>query len=105
MLFQRQYCELFSLAWEDELPISRRARKLVSNSLPINASLHSSNEDSEVVINSTILFKVFLSYQFYKQEQLLVLSFSHQERKKERRTSWVPAPCPYGNDGTARTYG
>ncbi|XP_021205966.2 integrator complex subunit 3 homolog isoform X1 [Bombyx mori] len=44
---RRQYSELFSLAWEDELPISRRARKLVSNSMPINANLHSSNEDSE----------------------------------------------------------
>ncbi|XP_047532470.1 integrator complex subunit 3 homolog isoform X2 [Vanessa atalanta] len=44
---KRQYNELFLLAWEDELPISRRARKLVSNSLPINPNLHSSNEDSE----------------------------------------------------------
>ncbi|XP_023951765.1 integrator complex subunit 3 homolog [Bicyclus anynana] len=44
---KRQYSELFLLAWEDELPISRRARKLASNSLPINPSLHSSNEDSE----------------------------------------------------------
>ncbi|CAH2049377.1 unnamed protein product, partial [Iphiclides podalirius] len=44
---RRQYSELFSLAWEDELPISRRARKLISNSLPLNQNLHSSNEDSE----------------------------------------------------------
>ncbi|XP_045775875.1 integrator complex subunit 3 homolog [Maniola jurtina] len=44
---KRQYSELFLLAWEDELPISRRARKLASNSLPLNPSLHSSNEDSE----------------------------------------------------------
>ncbi|KAM3965550.1 integrator complex subunit 3 [Aphomia sociella] len=44
---RRQYSELFCLALEDELPISRRARKLVSNSLPINQNLHSSNEDSE----------------------------------------------------------
>ncbi|XP_041980824.1 integrator complex subunit 3 homolog [Aricia agestis] len=44
---KRQYSELFSLAWEDELPISRRARKLVSNSLPISPNLHSSNDDSE----------------------------------------------------------
>ncbi|XP_072938323.1 integrator complex subunit 3 [Epargyreus clarus] len=44
---RKQYSELFSLAWEDELPIARRARKLVSNSLPINQNLHSSNEDSE----------------------------------------------------------
>ncbi|KAL0821075.1 hypothetical protein ABMA28_005706 [Loxostege sticticalis] len=44
---RKQYSELFSLAWEDELPISRRARKLVSNSLPINTNLHSSNDDSE----------------------------------------------------------
>ncbi|KAH9641432.1 hypothetical protein HF086_011461 [Spodoptera exigua] len=43
----RQYSDLLALAWEDELPISRRARKLVSNSLPINQNLHSSNEDSE----------------------------------------------------------
>lgn len=47
-LFQRQYSDLLALAWEDELPISRRARKIVSNSLPINQNLHSSNEDSEV---------------------------------------------------------
>ncbi|KAJ0175157.1 hypothetical protein K1T71_009298 [Dendrolimus kikuchii] len=44
---RRQYGDLFCLAWEDELPISRRARKLVSNSLPLNQNLHSSNEDSE----------------------------------------------------------
>lgn len=44
---RRQYSDLLALAWEDELPISRRARKLVSNSLPINQNLHSSNEDSE----------------------------------------------------------
>ncbi|KAJ2949698.1 hypothetical protein O0L34_g15629 [Tuta absoluta] len=44
---RRQYSDLFALAWEDELPISRRARKLISNSLPIGANLHSSNEDSE----------------------------------------------------------
>ncbi|XP_013140527.1 PREDICTED: integrator complex subunit 3 homolog [Papilio polytes] len=44
---RRQYSQLFSLAWEDELPISRRARKLISNSLPLNQNLHSSNEDSE----------------------------------------------------------
>lgn len=45
---QRQYSELLALAWEEELPTSRRARKLVSNSLPLNQNLHSSNEDSEV---------------------------------------------------------
>ncbi|PZC79911.1 hypothetical protein B5X24_HaOG215675 [Helicoverpa armigera] len=44
---RRQYSDLLALAWEDELPISRRARKLVSNSLPLNQNLHSSNEDSE----------------------------------------------------------
>ncbi|XP_047996215.1 integrator complex subunit 3 homolog [Leguminivora glycinivorella] len=46
---RRQYSDLFLLAWEDELPISRRARKLVSNSLPLalSTSLHSSNDDSE----------------------------------------------------------
>lgn len=44
---RRQYSDLLALAWEDELPISRRARKIVSNSLPINQNLHSSNEDSE----------------------------------------------------------
>lgn len=44
---RRQYTELFCLAWEDELPISRRARKLVSNSVPMNQNLHSSNDDSE----------------------------------------------------------
>lgn len=44
---RRQYSDLFCLALEDELPISRRARKLISNSLPINQNLHSSNEDSE----------------------------------------------------------
>ncbi|KAI5651402.1 integrator complex subunit 3 domain-containing protein [Phthorimaea operculella] len=44
---RRQYSDLFALAWEDELPISRRARKLLSNSMPIGANLHSSNEDSE----------------------------------------------------------
>ncbi|CAG9790877.1 unnamed protein product [Diatraea saccharalis] len=44
---RKQYIDLFSLAREDELPISRRARKLVSNSLPINANLHSSNDESE----------------------------------------------------------
>ncbi|KAI8434241.1 hypothetical protein MSG28_012338 [Choristoneura fumiferana] len=44
---RRQYSELFLLAWEDELPISRRARKLITNSLPLGANLHSSNDDSE----------------------------------------------------------
>ncbi|VVC95246.1 unnamed protein product [Leptidea sinapis] len=44
---KRQYGDLFSLAWEDELPMLRRARKLASNSLPLNQNLHSSNEDSE----------------------------------------------------------
>ncbi|CAK1542138.1 unnamed protein product [Leptosia nina] len=44
---KRQYMDLFSLAWEDELPMLRRARKLASNSMPLNANLHSSNEDSE----------------------------------------------------------
>lgn len=44
---RRQYSDLLALAWEDELPISRRARKLVSNSLPLNPNLQSSNEDSE----------------------------------------------------------
>lgn len=45
---RNQYRDLFSLAWEDELPISRRARKLVSGTLPPqNQNLHSSNEDSE----------------------------------------------------------
>ncbi|GBP60192.1 Integrator complex subunit 3 homolog [Eumeta japonica] len=46
---RRQYSDLFALAWEDELPISRRARKLVSSTVPLQISqnLHSSNEDSE----------------------------------------------------------
>lgn len=56
-LFQRQYSALFSLAWEDELPISRRARKLISNSLPLNQNLHSSNEDSEVL---NIIYTLFI---------------------------------------------
>ncbi|XP_075979679.1 integrator complex subunit 3 [Anticarsia gemmatalis] len=44
---RRQYNELLALAWEDELPISRRARKLVASATPANQNLHSSNEDSE----------------------------------------------------------
>ncbi|KAL4704469.1 hypothetical protein ACJJTC_019568 [Scirpophaga incertulas] len=44
---RKQYMDLFSLAPEDELPISRRARKIISNSMPVNPSLHSSNDDSE----------------------------------------------------------
>ncbi|XP_013183853.1 integrator complex subunit 3 homolog [Amyelois transitella] len=44
---RRQYGDLFCLVWEDELPISRRARKMVSMSMPINQNLHSSNDDSE----------------------------------------------------------
>ncbi|XP_022131165.2 integrator complex subunit 3 homolog [Pieris rapae] len=44
---KRQYMDLFSLAWEDELPMLRRARKMASNSMPLNQNLVSSNEDSE----------------------------------------------------------
>ncbi|CAG4935167.1 unnamed protein product [Colias eurytheme] len=44
---KRQYSDLFFLAWQDELPMLRRARKLASNSMPLNQNLHSSNEDSE----------------------------------------------------------
>ncbi|XP_048484397.1 integrator complex subunit 3 homolog [Plutella xylostella] len=45
---RRQYSDLFLLAWEDELPISRRARKLAAGApLGLGQTLHSSNDDSE----------------------------------------------------------
>lgn len=76
------------------MPISRRARKLVSNSLPINASLHSSNEDSEVVINSTILFKVFLSYVFLQTGAAFGFVIFPSGKKERKKNKLGPCPVP-----------